>query len=414
VTEPDEPTPSWHIEVPSPQDWDEIFRLDMRAFHRDPNDEASAAERGIFEFDRALVARRAGEIVGTAALLTRPLAVPGAVLPAAHVSFVAVAPGARRQGILTAFMDRQFSDARAAGEAIAVLWASEGRIYQRFGYGLASTVLSLSFERHEVQLTVPADVRGLRETTPAQVRDELVKLYDETYRQRPGWSGREERHWDYRLADVPAWRQGATALRAVLHRDTGGATDGYALWRTESRWTEVGPSGTVHVVELVARTPEAYTALWSFLMNIDLTRTVRMWLAGADEPLFRAVSDPRQLNARLSDGLWLRILDVPAALQARRYATAIDLVIEVRDDRIPSNNGRWRLTGSPDHARCVSTVDEPDLSCDIRALGATYLGGSSLDALAATGQVVEHRPGALVRAGLALRWHVAATSPEIF
>jgi predicted acetyltransferase len=405
---------SWRIEVPAPEDWDAIFQVDMAAFHQEHSDDVSAAERGIFEFDRALVARRDDDVVGTAAILTRQLSVPGGVVPAAHVSMVGVASTARRQGILTGFMDRQFADARAAGEPIAVLWASEGRIYQRFGYGLATTMATFAFETNEVSLRVPARVSGLREGTPTALREQLVKLYDEVSRAHPGWSGREERHWDYRLADPKAWRRGATALRAVVHTDDDGATDGYALWRTEGHWTDTGPAGTVHVIEIVASTPQAYNALWSFLMNIDLTRTVRMWLASSDEPLIRAVSDPRRLDARLRDGLWLRIVDVPAALQARRYATDVDVVLEVRDDRISANAGRWRLTGSPDAAVCVATTDEPDLSCDVQALGAAYLGGTSLTTLAATGQVVEHRPGALAKASVALGWHHPPSSPEVF
>ena len=108
------------------------------------------------------------------------------------------------------------------------------------------------------------------------------------------------------------------------------------------------------------------------------------------------------------------MLDVPAALAGRRYATDVDLVIELTDELVPANAGRWRLRGSSTGATCVSTVDEPDLSCDVRALGAAYLGGTGFAALAATGQVIEHRPGALVLADTAFRWYQAPTSMEAF
>lgn len=407
-------TDDYTIETARPDDWDELYRVFETAFLDEATDEASAVYRAVLEIDRTLVARRDGQIVGTAGIQTRDLAVPGATVPAAHVSGVAVATTARRQGVLTGFMRRQFADARTAGEPIAVLWASEGRIYQRFGYGLAATKLAFTFETNEVRLTVPPTGGGrLREATPEALRDQLGKLYDEVYRGRPGWSARAARHWDYRLVDTKQWRHGAAPLRAVVHENAAGEADGYALWRTARQWVDAGPSSEVRVLEHLATTPEAYRALWAFLMQIDLTRTVAAW-GGPDEPVLHAVSDPRRLDARLADALWLRILDVPAALSARRYATGVDVVLEISDAIVPTNAGRWRLTGSPSSATCTSTVDAPDLSCDVRALGAAYLGGTSLISLAATGQVVEHAPGALLRADAALRWHPAPTSQEVF
>jgi predicted acetyltransferase len=394
-------------------DWDDIFRVASMAFHDDPSEDVAAAERDFVEIERALVARRDGAVVGTAAILTRQLAVPGGVVPAAHVSLVSVAPTSRRQGVLTRFMRRQFDDARAAGEPIAVLWASEGRIYQRFGYGLAAKKLGLTIETNEVELTVAAGAGSLREASPSELRDVLVKLYDSAYTARPGWSERAERHWDYRLADLKEWRRGSTSLRAVIHEGRDGP-DGYALWRAQGRWGDTGAAGEVRVLELVSLAPEAYAALWRFLLTVDLTRTVHVWSCAPDEPLLHAVSEPRRLDARLSDALWVRVLDVPAALAARRYATDVDLVIDVTDELVPANAGRWRLQGSPSSASCSSTVDDPDFTCDIRALGAVYLGGAGFSTLAATGQVLEHRSGALTEADSAFRWHQAPSSMEVF
>jgi predicted N-acetyltransferase YhbS len=113
------------ISTATPDDWDAMNRVVYAAFHDEPSEEAAAAERQLIELERALVARRDGEVVGTAAIHTRQLAIPGGLVPAAHVTLVSVAPTARRQGVLTRFMRQQFDDARAAGEPIAVLWASE-------------------------------------------------------------------------------------------------------------------------------------------------------------------------------------------------------------------------------------------------------------------------------------------------
>jgi predicted acetyltransferase len=401
------------IEVPTSEDWDRIYRVVSQAFHEETSEAASDAEAMVFEADRGLVARRDGEIIGTAAILTRQLAIPGGAVPAAHVTLVAVGATARRQGVLTRFMQRQFDDARAAGEAIAVLWASEGRIYQRFGYGLAATKLALTIESREVELFVPPATGRLRDGSPSDLRDSLVKLYDQVYADRPGWSERAARHWDYRLIDLEAWRRGGTALRAVVHEDEHGV-DGYALWRSAGRWENTGPAGEVRVLEVVATTPSAYAALWRHLLCIDLTRTLSVWSVAPDEPVLSAISEPRRLDARLSDALWVRILDVPAALSARRYLSDVDVVLEVTDQRVPANAGRWRLHGSPRAATCTSTVDEPDLVLDIRALGAAYLGGTSLASLAASGQVTERAPGTLGPVSAAFGWYREPSSMEVF
>jgi predicted acetyltransferase len=402
------------IDAARESDRDGIFRVTRMAFLHEHSDEMSAAEREITEIDRTLVARRDGEIVGAATVQTRRLAVPGGLVPAAHITGVAVSPTARRQGILTGFMRRMFDGALAAGEPVAVLWASEGRIYQRFGYGMATGSLGLSIDRTEVSLTVPYPGGRLREGEPAALRDDLVALYDRVYASRPGWSERTSRHWDYRLADLKEWRHGGAEMRAVAHYDDSGTIDGYALWRPFRRWSDAGPASEVRLIEHVAANPQGYVALWTYLWSIDLTKTIQVWFAAPDEPLVHAVSDPERLNARLGDGLWIRVLDVPAALAARRYTTDIDLVLEVTDTGVPANAGRWRLTGSPTGATCTSTVDEPDVSCDVRALGAIYLGGTSLATLAGSGQVVEHTPGAIARADAALRWSPGPSSQEVF
>jgi predicted acetyltransferase len=407
-------TDNIEISIPTHEDWDSIYQAISAAFNEDGDEASSGIERAILEFDRSLIARRDGQIVGTAGIYTRQLGVPGAAVPAGHVTMISVAPTARRQGILTRFMHQQFDDMRAAGEPLAVLWASEGRIYQRFGYGLAARRMSINAENREVSLTVAARGTGrLREATPDEVRDTLVKVYDAAFAQHPGWSERSARHWDNRLADPTSIRRGATARRAVIHEGESGI-DGYGLWRVQGKWNDNGPGGEVRVNEVIATSTEAYTAIWRFLLTVDLTRTTEAWCISVDEPLFFLVNEPRRLNARIADGLWLRILDVPQALAARRYATDIDVVIEVTDHLIPTNAGRFRLIGSAESASCVSTADEPDLRCDVRALGAAYLGGTPLTALAVGGLVEEVRPGSLDPVSTAFGWHRAPSAVEVF
>jgi len=395
-------------------DWDDMYRTMSTAFNEDADEEWSAVERTVFEPERALVAHRGADLVGTAGIYTRRLSVPGATVPAAHVTLVAVAPTARRQGVLTSFMRRQFADIQAAGEPIAVLWASEGRIYQRFGYGLSARRMGVTVDTREARLMISSAGEGrLREGTPADLRETLVKVYDQVYAQRPGWSERTARNWDFRLADPKLLRRGASARRAVVHEGAAGV-DGYALWRVTHDWEHGGPAGEVRIMEQVTTTPEAYAALWRFLLTVDLTRTTSADFCALDEPLMFLVNEPRRLGARVSDALWLRIIDVPTALAARRYAAPVDVVIEVADELIPHNTGRWRLTGSPEAARCVATDEPADLACDIRSLGTAYLGDAALGALAAGGAVREQRPGALAAASAAFAWHRPPSAIEVF
>jgi predicted acetyltransferase len=399
------------IEVPTEADWPEFSRLLTTAFHEAVEEEVRDQEKLLYEPDRSLVARRDGRIVGSAAISTRQLAVPGAVIPAGHVTFVGVAATARRQGVLTRFMRQQFDDMRAAGESIAILWASEGRIYQRFGYGLAARKVGFKVDTREVKVTADQAGGRLIEGTPTDVLDAMTKIYDQLYVDHPGWSERSAAHWEYRIADKKSTRDGYTELHALLHEGEAGP-DGYALWSSHAKWDEGGPRGELRVRELVAANPRAYASLWQHLLTMDLTRTVFTWLAGADEPLQYMVDEPRRLGMNLSDSIWLRVLDVPAALAARRYAAPVDVVIEVSDGIITANNGRFRLRGSMDGAACEPTTDPADLACTANALGAAYLGGASLATLADAGMVHEIRPGTLAGAATAFGWHRPAYAVE--
>jgi predicted acetyltransferase len=409
-------TLDFSITAAAPEDWDAVFNMLSDAFAEDPDEAMRAEEKGVFEAGRTLLARRGNGMIGSASVFTRRLTVPGATVPAAHVTMVGVRPTARRQGVLTALMRRQLADVHAVGEPVAILWASEGRIYQRFGYGLACRRLMLAIDTREVRLNATAAVEGeLRSAPAAEVRDELIKVYDQQVATRTGWSERADQHWEYRLADPESRRNGASTLKAVLHEGPGGV-DGYAIYRVKAEWTDQGPAGEVRIEEVVAASPDAYLALWRFLLTVDLTRkTVAERAAAVDEPLLQLVNEPRRLDARIADALWLRIVDLPAALAARQYAADVDLVLDVTDDLLTHNAGRWRLRASAfGGASCERTTDEADLACDVKALGAAYLGDQVLGGLAAAGEVREVRPGAVARLSAAFGWHRAPSAIEIF
>jgi predicted acetyltransferase len=398
-------------------DFPRVFDVLAAAFGEDFPDEEIEKDRLVFEPTRAHVIDHDDDgIVAHAGAYTREVTVPGAAIPAAHVTLVGVRPTHRRRGLLTRLMMRQLREVRERGEPVAMLWASEGRIYQRFGYGLAALRhIILAADKREVRLTRSAapEAGRLRDTSPGQARKELEQLYERVRAERPGWSSRSENWWNWRLLDAPTRRQGYTERRALLFEGSEGL-DGYALWRRKGDWDETGPKGEVNVVEVVAGTPEAYVALWDFLFSVDLARTVRYTFAATDEPLRYLVNEPRALGDKVADSLWVRVVDVPAALSARRYAAPVDVVLEVSDGLIPENAGRWRLTGDASGAFCTATTDPADLACDIADLGAVYLGGTALGALAAAGRVRELRPGAVAAASAAFGWHRQPSTLDIF
>jgi predicted acetyltransferase len=357
-------------------------------FNEPATDETRDLEIMITEVDRSLVADDGGMVVGHTTAQTRELTVPGAVVPAAHVTGVAVAPTHRRRGLLTGMMRRQLTEIAEAGrEPVAVLWASETSIYPRYGYGPAAARLRLDVMTREVRLTAPATPAGrLRLIKPAESQAELAAVHERLRARRVGWSSRPDYWWRYLVADPESWREGATNLRGVLLDGPDGPI-GYAMWRVLDRWNSHGPDSQVRVKEIVADDPAAYAQLWGFLLGIDLVRSATYDYAALDEPLQYLVDEPRRLGRSYADSLWVRLVDLPAALEARRYPAPLDVVLEVTDPLLTRNSGRWRLTGDPAKATCTRTDEQPDLACTINELGAAYLGATSLAALAAAGRV---------------------------
>jgi predicted acetyltransferase len=402
-----------------------FYAVPAHAFHSASPAQGLERELVTFEAQRSLAAFDGPSIVGTAVAYSFRMTVPGGPASVAGVSAVSVLPTYRRRGVLSAMMRRQLADIRANGEAVAALFASEPGIYGRFGYGCASEMLRFTIQRGEGVLrrqsaaADPGSGQGqvrIRGAEPEQARPELAKVYDTLLGLRPGMMARDERWWTSALAD-PDWdRDGSSPLHAVLAEDDFGPR-GYALYSAQPQWTSEGvPSGILTVRELVSVDPGATAALWADLLSRDLIGEVKARLRPVDDPLLQLLADRRRARASLSDGLWVRLTDVPAALTQRRYACGIDVVIDVTDELIPANSGRWRLQadGPGDWARCGRASAAADLALDVQALGAVYLGGTRLGALAAAGQVAERRPGAVAALSTAMSWDPAPWCPVIF
>jgi predicted acetyltransferase len=408
-------------------EFDAFFAVPVEAFNdAERSAEAIEQERVVFEFDRSLAAFDGDAIVGTTAAYSFKLTVPGGVVGAGGVTFVSVRPSHRRRGILSAMMRHQLGDIAARGEPVAALFASESVIYGRYGYGCASGQLSLTIRRGEGTLnSAMATAAGtghgsvrLRIAPPAELRSELAKVYDSALPHRPGMMARDERWWQAILADPEFGRRGMSPQKCLLADDDSGPR-GYALYRTKPDWDGDGlPYGSLSVRELVAVDGAGTAALWADLLTRDLIGEVVASQRPVDDPLLDMLADRRRARAYLTDGLWIRLIDVPAALCSRRYYCAVDVVLEVTDELLPANAGRWRLQwpgpadGAP--ASCERTTAAADITLPVAALGAGYLGGTRLGALATAGLVTEHRTGALAMLSAAMYSDPAPWCPSMF
>ncbi|MER5875575.1 GNAT family N-acetyltransferase [Streptomyces sp. NPDC001910] len=398
-------------------DWDKWYENLIRAFGGVAE---SSEERELWnaltEYDRSLGVWDGEECVGTAGAFSFRVTVPGGTsVPAAGVTMVSVAATHRRRGVLTAMMRRQLDDLRAGNEPLAVLTASEPAIYGRFGYGIGTLQINAEIDTGRVRLSVPPgtdDVR-LRYAAPGDVLDVCEAVYARRVPERPGMLARQPGWERLQVLDPEGERDGASPLQCVVaERD--GAAVGYTRFRVKPGWGPAGHDGVVQLEDLEGTDPPARAALWRFLSDVDLTTTLRTRGRPVDEDWQYLVSDIRRCQVRLKDALHVRLVDVGAALEARRYQAPVDVVLEVEDAFCPWNEGRWRLTGDAKGASCVRTGDSPDLALSVRELGAAYLGGVPLASLAAAGRVRELRQGALAEASMAFTSVVAPWLPHGF
>jgi predicted acetyltransferase len=395
-----------------------FFHTVNTAFHSGFHPDDLAMFTSLFEPARSLTAVDDGRMVGATGIYTRELTIPGAVTGVAGVTLVGVVPTHRRRGVLTALMRRQLDDVRAAGEPVAALWASEAAIYGRFGYGCAARHVNLTLRTAGARLApgMPAPGGRVALLDPPDAIERIAPLYDRVRRGRVGHLDRTDAWWRRRTGDPEHRRDGRSPLRAAVHEDDAGAVDGYVLYAVKQGWSD-GPDGQVFVRELVADGGEATAAMWAFVLGLDLTRSVEWLLAPPDEPYGEIVSSPQNARLELGPNLWIRLVDVPAAIAARAYAAPLDVVVVVDDAFCPWNAGRWRIVAEasePGAATCERTDAPPDLACSAADLGAAYLGGTTLATLAAIGRVRELSPGAVERASRAFGWTREPWCPEIF
>jgi len=393
------------IRNPSEDEWRAAMLMTSSVFGDEPNDDELERHRKMLVRERFYAAYDGDVPVGTAADFPFRLTVPGGELAAGGVTWVAVLPSHRRQGVLTKLMRRELDDRHERGDPLAVLWASEAAIYGRFGYGMAAPHFDMDADRSRFALRDDPGPRGkVRMVSLGQAVEPCMEVYERVRPTVPGFVGRNREWWETgRLADPEQWRRGASPKYvAVIELD--GEPSAYAIYRVKSEWESGFPKGHVRVVEGLAATAAAERELWRFLFGIDLTVRVESRLDPAS-PLFLMVVDARSLQLRASEGLWLRLVDVGAALEGRSYASD-DVVV---DAICPWNAGRWRL--GRDAAR---TAEPAELELDVSDLACVYLGAFDFSRLAAAERVRELKQGALASADALFRTPRPPYCPEDF
>ncbi|MDJ1138253.1 GNAT family N-acetyltransferase [Streptomyces iconiensis] len=387
-------------EIPEAQ-IDSALALAYLVFHEVPDDETIRKQhRDSLRMSLRIGAYDGDELVGLAAALPFELSVPGGELPCPALTFVSVAPTHRRRGVLSGMIAELYARCGEQGAPLSALWASEASIYGRFGFGPGTYGATVEIDsRRPLALRIEPDERPLRLVDPAKAPGVLDAYYDSTRSARAGRSARSE--WWWRESWLPEKDEEDEDFSPPRVVALGEPLAGYAIYRTKSQ--DEGP-GLVRLDELEAESPAVAAALWRYLASIDLTGTVRAWGRPLDDPLFLFAADRDQVRVTSEfPALWVRLIDVGAALEARSWAAPADLVLEVTDETVPANAGRHRLTVSPGNPACTPTEERPDLTFAVRDLASCYLGGTRVSDLVAAGVVTEHTPGAADQLDAALR-----------
>lgn len=386
----------------------------LTPFGEEPTPAGMERWRHLLDLERALCAVDGDSLVATAADLPFRLTVPGGEISAAGISLVGVLPTHRRRGILRQMMQRQLHDVRQRGDPVAILYASEGLIYPRFGYGVVSLDGRIDIERDRAIFRDPAEPVG--ETRLVSLKEAaglLPPIYDRVRTVTAGMISRTEAWWvHHRLQDQPDAREGAGPKQRAIWQSAGEAA--YAIYRVRPHWTEFTPASTLEVLEVIATSPLAHREIWRFLFGVDLIKTVKADLLPIDHPLLLMVAEPRRLGFTLSDALWLRLVDLPAALAARTYGADGTVVFDVVDTFCEWDAGAWRLEARDSRGQVTRANQSPDIRLPSERLASAYLGGISFARMARAGWVQELTAGAIPRADRLFGIDHAPWCAEIF
>jgi predicted acetyltransferase len=368
------------------QDWPAAKAVDGLAFGYQPDDDfldtVALPTYEISRFTGVFDTDLGDQLVGIGAIQSRNMTLPGQrPTPVAAVTWVAVRPDQQRRGILRQVMTHQLHGLhQSAGESVAILTASEGGIYGRFGYGNAES---------RVRLTVPApaefkpgvEVQRVRQVLRDEAMSAIKLRYAAAQSTTTGFLSRSDADWAARFSDHPKAARGRTPFRYVLH------ADGYAVYHLVEGWNDAGPDQTLELDEICATTPLAWASIWNFLLRHPLTRTVKYRMGWADDPLPLLLANPRGMTQEHTDHVWVRLVDLQRAMPLRSYSSAVSVVIRIADEFCPWNAGVWRLELDGDGGTAPPPAAPPAIEADITDLGSAFLGGTRIARLASAGRV---------------------------
>ncbi|WP_328426636.1 GNAT family N-acetyltransferase [Streptomyces sp. NBC_00443] len=421
MSRPEPPTPIdvrpiTEADIP---DWTRALNT---GFLRSPDvSETEVADRASYIVpSRTLGAFDTGRCVATFRSFAQEItAVGGAPVPADAISNVTVSPTHRRRGLLTRMMAHDLAAAKDRGDVVATLIAAEYPIYGRYGFGPATSTAQWTVDVPRTGLdprwSGPEDGGRIDIVDGADVRKTGPELYERVRRAQPGAVDRDERWWQVSTGAVRLDRSPWTDPFFAVYRSAGGEVQGLASYQADDHWGDgKQPLNTATVNWLVAATPDAERALWRYLCSIDWITTVKSGWRAPDDLLPLYLPDPRAARVTtLADWLWVRILDVVRALEARTYEGQGSLVLEVVDLG-GLTGGRYLLEASTDGASCTPTTAAPELTLDVSDLGSLWLGDESAVRLTALGRVREERAGAARVADALLRTSRRPWCPDVF
>jgi predicted acetyltransferase len=376
----------------------EWLRTGVETFgERIPEGRAERFREGL-DLARTLGAYDGDELVGTAAGLEMRMTLPGgAGVPCAGVSLITVAPTHRRRGLLRRLITRLFDDAIARGDPLSALYASEGGIYGRFGYAPAVPSTDLVLQDGAARLRNDPDrpATGVRLIDRATAAELLPRLFEACVSRRPGALSRPSPLWSHlRGPDTGDHPQRFAVVGPP------GAERGYAQYRAVPNWRDGTPAsadGRLTVEALIGYDASSERELWRYVLGVDLMRTVEAAARPVDDVVQLDVADRLALASRTGEPVWLRLLDVQAALAARTYDCDDSIRLQVDDALIPDNAACWQLDVTAGSAVVARSAQAPDLRLDVTTLAEVYLGHTAVRDLVAVGRVVEDTPGAAAR-----------------
>jgi predicted acetyltransferase len=309
----------------------------------------------------------------------------GRLLPLRLVSDITVSPAHRRRGLLRRLITEDLQDAVERGLPVAALTASEGSIYGRFGFGPATRYRNLEVDTSaRFALRRFDDDGSIELVEPVEAWPSMKVVFDRFHQTTRG-SVERPKFYEHFLTGAFDYRDGPDKkLRAAVHLDADGQPDGYVTYKAGDR-KDTGRA--IEVTDLVALTPQAYRRIWRFLADIDLSNQVTWEGAPMADSLEWSLVEPRAVKVtKVVDLLWVSVLDVVAALEARPWGADGEVVLEVAD-LLGHAAGRWRVTTSGGEAKVERTDDEPGVLLEADTLGSLYLGDVGVGTLRDAGRI---------------------------